>query len=92
MRSSNDNPIIPNIGVRLADFDDIEKFFLNEIFHLDYPTDKYKSIKTGHVNTSGLTELGKIVIKEMMKLGMMIDVDHMSEHHPRQRVSRRCRR
>jgi len=33
----------------------------------------------GHVNNLGLTTLGRFAIKEMMKLGMMIDVDHMSQ-------------
>ncbi|HOY21013.1 MAG TPA: RICIN domain-containing protein [Haliscomenobacter sp.] len=34
---------------------------------------------SGHVNNLGLTPLGEYAIKEMMKLGMMIDVDHMSK-------------
>ncbi|MBX3264792.1 MAG: membrane dipeptidase [Labilithrix sp.] len=34
---------------------------------------------TGHVNTRGLTLEGEIAVKEMMKLGMMIDIDHMSQ-------------
>lgn len=39
----------------------------------------YKVIPPGHVNVLGLTPLGEVAINEMMKLGMMIDVDHMSE-------------
>jgi hypothetical protein len=41
--------------------------------------DVYKLIPGGHVNTKGLTTLGEVAINEMMKLGMMIDIDHMSD-------------
>lgn len=41
--------------------------------------DVYKLIRSGHVNSLGLTRLGDVAINEMMKLGMIIDVDHMSE-------------
>jgi microsomal dipeptidase-like Zn-dependent dipeptidase len=41
--------------------------------------DIYNSIRGGHINKQGLTPLGVIAIKEMMKLGMIIDIDHMSE-------------
>lgn len=34
----------------------------------------------GHKNMKGLTPLGEFAIVEMMKLGMMIDVDHMSQN------------
>lgn len=33
----------------------------------------------GHVNTKGLTPLGEFAINEMMRRGMLIDIDHMSE-------------
>lgn len=33
----------------------------------------------GHRNALGLTPLGVIALKEMMKRGMMIDIDHMSQ-------------
>jgi microsomal dipeptidase-like Zn-dependent dipeptidase len=33
----------------------------------------------GHRNMNGLTPQGDFAIREMMKLGMMIDVDHMSQ-------------
>jgi microsomal dipeptidase-like Zn-dependent dipeptidase len=39
----------------------------------------YKLISPGHVNQLGLTPLGEVAINEMMKLGLIIDVDHMSE-------------
>lgn len=38
----------------------------------------YTSI--GHRNKRGLTPLGEHAIREMMKLGIMIDMDHMSRH------------
>jgi hypothetical protein len=41
--------------------------------------DVYKTIPGGHMNVNGLTPLGEIAINEMMKLGMMIDIDHMGE-------------
>ncbi len=41
--------------------------------------DIYKTIRGGHVNAIGLSALGDIAINEMMKLGMIIDIDHMSE-------------
>lgn len=34
---------------------------------------------TGHKNRLGLTPLGEFAIKEMMKRGMIIDLDHMSD-------------
>lgn len=37
-----------------------------------------KGIRGGHANALGLTVFGKIVVEEMMKLGMLIDIDHMS--------------
>ncbi len=33
----------------------------------------------GHANTRGLSEYGFIVLQEMMRRGMIIDVDHMSQ-------------
>ncbi len=34
---------------------------------------------SGHVNSRGLTTLGQFALKEMMKRGMLIDIDHMSQ-------------
>lgn len=39
----------------------------------------YKTIPRGHVNSKGLSRLGEVAITEMMRLGMIVDVDHMSE-------------
>jgi microsomal dipeptidase-like Zn-dependent dipeptidase len=39
----------------------------------------YGSTEPGHRNTKGLTPLGSVALAEMMRLGMMIDIDHMSE-------------
>ncbi len=36
-------------------------------------------VRGGHANTRGLNQYGKILLEEMMKRGMIIDVDHMSE-------------
>jgi microsomal dipeptidase-like Zn-dependent dipeptidase len=33
----------------------------------------------GYVNNRGLTDVGRIAIDEMMRLGMIIDIDHMSQ-------------
>jgi microsomal dipeptidase-like Zn-dependent dipeptidase len=37
-------------------------------------------VAPGHRNSRGLTPAGISALREMMALGMMIDVDHMSEH------------
>lgn len=39
---------------------------------------KYSYLGMGHVNRKGLTNKGIFAIKEIMKLGMIIDIDHMS--------------
>ena len=41
--------------------------------------DLYKLIPPGHMNVNSLTPLGEVAINEMMKLGIMIDIDHMGE-------------
>lgn len=41
--------------------------------------DFYNAVSGGHVNRHGLSPIGKFAVKEMMKLGMIIDIDHMSE-------------
>ncbi len=38
-----------------------------------------RSVGGGHVNRKGLSPYGAMLIEEMMKLGMVIDVDHMGE-------------
>lgn len=43
-----------------------------------YQPPTYDQSLTGHINKYGLTEKGKMLIEEMMRLGMLIDVDHMS--------------
>ncbi|HFE44551.1 MAG TPA: hypothetical protein ENJ18_03520, partial [Nannocystis exedens] len=45
----------------------------------DAKMNSYRSVPGGHRNRKGLTSLGRVAIKEMMKLGIMIDIDHMSE-------------
>lgn len=34
---------------------------------------------TGHMNTLGLSPLGEFALRQMMKEGMLIDIDHMSQ-------------
>lgn len=41
--------------------------------------ESYVATPPGHVNAKGLTPLGEFAIKEMMRLGMLIDIDHMSD-------------
>ena len=36
-------------------------------------------LQGGHANTLGLSRFGNVVLEELMKRGMIIDVDHMSE-------------
>ncbi|MEJ2598191.1 MAG: membrane dipeptidase [Anaerolineales bacterium] len=36
-------------------------------------------VRGGHANTRGLNQYGNTLLQEMMKRGMIIDVDHMSE-------------
>jgi microsomal dipeptidase-like Zn-dependent dipeptidase len=43
-----------------------------------YAPPDYRKIPGGHVNVEGLTPRGRALIEEMMRLGMLIDVDHMS--------------
>ncbi len=45
----------------------------------NYPVYKDPGLKNGHRNSAGLTELGEFALIYMMKKGMMIDIDHMSE-------------
>src|SRR5713101_1070282 len=48
--------------------------------HLEphYAPPDYGKIPGGHVNAQGLTHLGRFLVKEMMRLGMLVDIDHMS--------------
>jgi microsomal dipeptidase-like Zn-dependent dipeptidase len=38
----------------------------------------YRSTSGGHVNVQGLTSRGRTLIEEIMHLGLLIDIDHMS--------------
>jgi hypothetical protein len=37
----------------------------------------YQSVAPGQINAQGLTDLGEFALGEMMKMGIMIDLDHM---------------
>lgn len=72
-------PLIPNI-VELSNsnqFQTLKKYFLD----LSKETITYDTITKGrgHRNALGLTAEGEFAIKEMMRQGIMIDVDHASE-------------
>lgn len=52
--------------------------------HIPGIRDLYEAIEApkvpgGHANTRSLNHFGEVLIEEMMKRGMVIDVDHMSE-------------
>ncbi len=52
--------------------------------HIPGIRDLYEATETplvrgGHANVRGLNRYGRILLEEMMKRGMIIDVDHMSE-------------
>jgi microsomal dipeptidase-like Zn-dependent dipeptidase len=38
----------------------------------------YAQVSGGHINKAGLTDLGRFFLQQMMALGMLIEVDHMS--------------
>jgi microsomal dipeptidase-like Zn-dependent dipeptidase len=58
----------------------IDQFkIISSLLTPDPSWDIYNSITGGQQNQLGLTTLGDFAIKEMMKLGMIIDVDHMSD-------------
>ncbi|AUX44996.1 uncharacterized protein SOCE26_064750 [Sorangium cellulosum] len=52
---------------------------INDLLQPDPRTAVYDSIPGGHVNARGLTPLGELAVAEMMRMGMLIDLDHMSE-------------
>ena len=51
---------------------------IKKILTPDLATLAYATVPGGHINSLGLTPLGEVAIDEMMRLGMLIDVDHMS--------------
>src|SRR5512135_2924476 len=44
-----------------------------------YDTSETPKVGGGHANARGLNQYGQVLVDEMMKRGMIIDVDHMSE-------------
>ena len=60
---------------REHEYEVVKKFFLSPL--------SIPEIPGGHRNRKGLSDLGITALDEMMKLGMMIDVDHMSERSVR---------
>ena len=43
------------------------------------PSSEIPASHRGHANAWGLSPLGEVMIEELMKRGMLIDIDHMSE-------------
>lgn len=43
------------------------------------PDIEYAAFNQGHVNTVGLSDLGKFFLQTMMSLGMIVEIDHMSQ-------------
>lgn len=62
---------------RIADCDDFNT--IKNVFTLDPSWEAYNFIGRGHVNARGLTPIGEHAVREMMRLGMIIDLDHMSQ-------------
>jgi microsomal dipeptidase-like Zn-dependent dipeptidase len=52
--------------------------FLRSRLGSGQPSLDFRKVAGGHINTQGLTALGRCCIQEMMRLGMLIDTDHMS--------------
>jgi microsomal dipeptidase-like Zn-dependent dipeptidase len=57
-----------------------DKFkFIRNLISPDPRFFSYAATPGGHANAQGLTTLGVVAIKEMMRLGILIDIDHMSQ-------------
>jgi hypothetical protein len=74
----------PFVDVATFGADQVVKTILGQfgLQELANPTDQkipYCSKGYGHANKDSLSALGEVAIDQMMKLGMMIDIDHMSE-------------
>lgn len=52
---------------------------LSSMLSPDSEWDRYQLVPGGQVNARGLTATGEVAIREMMRLGMFIDIDHMSD-------------
>lgn len=57
------------------DYQVVKSYFLTP----DPLAETYNSTPRGHRNQKDLTPIGEFAIKEMMRRGIMIDIDHMSE-------------
>lgn len=57
-----------------------DKFkFIRNLLSPDSRFFSYAATPGGHANATGLTRLGVVAIREMMRLGILIDIDHMSQ-------------
>lgn len=55
-----------------------------------FPIPNYVRCPVGQKNRRGLTPLGVVAIKKMMSLGMLIDIDHMSQTAADQTLALAC--
>ena len=68
---------IPLLGQGISSWDKFQ--LIRNLISPDPLYASYAQIQGGHVNSKGLSPLGKFAIKELMRNGMMIDIDHMSQ-------------
>lgn len=73
-------PLLPVIADAIDDFSKLD--IPSDILPIGGNYPDYSKIgkgMTGHRNVRGLTKLGRFAIREMMRMGMIIDIDHMAE-------------
>ncbi len=70
-------PVVPLKDVLRGerDYQVVKNYFLTP----DPLAETYRLTPRGHRNQKGLTPIGEFAIQEIMRRGMMIDIDHMSE-------------
>ena len=72
--------MLASVGA-LGEFGEVIKAVPPDVWPIgnNYPTNSHAAAPWGHKNARGLTPLGRFAVTEMMKRGMMIDVDHMGQ-------------
>lgn len=58
---------------------DIDEFLRRLLYFFGSESDPSHAIPGGQANAKGLTAHGRFLISELMRLGMVIDIDHMSQ-------------
>lgn len=75
-REGNHAPPLPGI---CPDFDAIDDVAAEKVNRFDMVLEDCREYtKYGRCNTKGLAPLGKSIVKEMMRAGMIVDADHLS--------------